>query len=138
LAGISNHSCLPIVLEVRKNGHRSVNIDNEVSASASEIGVLEDLTMTSATSDNGIVLRRVRGGVVMEAEEDEPGAENNLSWSALLRFTEHGSLHPNTLGNAFQPTERTSPLELLLLGSSRHVDFVATVYRRSKSRHRTL
>jgi hypothetical protein len=110
LAGISNHSCLPIVLEVRKNGHRSVNIDSEVSASASEIGVLEDLTMTSATSDNGIVLRRVRGGVVMEVEEDEPGAENSLAWSALLQLRGDESLHPDTFGNTFQPTERASPL----------------------------
>lgn len=78
MAGISNHSCLPIVLEVRKNGHRSVNIDNEVSASASDIGVLEDLTMTSATSANGMVLRRVRGGVVIDVDDDEPGAENSL------------------------------------------------------------
>ena len=52
-------------------------IDNEVSASAREIGVLEDLTITSATSANGIALRRVRGGVVSE-DEDEPGAENSL------------------------------------------------------------
>ena len=77
MAGISSHSCLPTVLEVRKNGHRSVIIDNEVSASAREIGVLEDLTITSATSANGIALRRVRGGVVSE-DEDEPGAANSL------------------------------------------------------------
>ena len=62
---------------MRKNGHRSVIIDSEVSASARDIGVLEDLTMTSATSANGIALRRVRGGVVRE-DEDEPGAENSL------------------------------------------------------------
>jgi hypothetical protein len=54
-----------------------VIIDSEVSASAREIGVLEDLTITSATSANGIALRRVRGGVVRE-DEDEPGAENSL------------------------------------------------------------
>jgi hypothetical protein len=54
-------------------------MDREVSASASEMGVLEDLIITSATSANGIVLRRVRGGVVMEAEEDEPAEENSLS-----------------------------------------------------------
>lgn len=77
MAGISSHSCLPTVLEVRKNGHRSVIIDKEVSASAREIGVLDDLTITSATSANGIALRRVRGGVVRE-DEDEPGAENSL------------------------------------------------------------
>jgi hypothetical protein len=58
-----------------------VIIDSEVSASAREIGVLEDLTITSATSANGIALRRVRGGVVRD-DEDEPGAENSL----IIRF----------------------------------------------------
>jgi hypothetical protein len=71
-------------LEVRKNGQRSVIIDRDVSASAREIGVLDDLTITSATSANGIALRRVRGGVVRE-DEDAPGAENSLIVSFVWR-----------------------------------------------------
>jgi hypothetical protein len=111
-------------------------MDKEVSASANEIGVLEDLTITSATSDKGIALRRVRGGVVRE-DDDEPGAENSLLVSLIRHGAGQNSLHPYTFSNTLEPTQSTPSLELLLLSSSRHVDFVATIDCRSEGGHRT-
>jgi hypothetical protein len=72
-----------------------VIIVRDVSASAREIGVLEDLTITSATSAKGIALRRVRGGVVRD-DEDEAGAENSLivSVSLMLGGYRLTSRHP--------------------------------------------
>jgi hypothetical protein len=54
-----------------------VNIWSEVWASAVEMGVLDDLTMTSAASDIGIALRRPRGGVGSVLGPGD-GAENIL------------------------------------------------------------
>ena len=110
-------------------------IDNDVSASANEIGVLDDLTITSATSDRGIALRRVRGGVVRE-DEVGPGAENSLVVS-LAGDENIRSLHPYPFGDTLQPTECAPSLELFLLSRSRHVDFITTIDSRAQSRHRT-
>jgi hypothetical protein len=76
--GISIHSCLATVLRVRKNGQSLVNIWSEVWASAVEMGVLDDLTITSAASDIGIALRRPRGGVGSVLGPGD-GAENILA-----------------------------------------------------------
>jgi hypothetical protein len=111
---------------------------SDVSASAREIGVLEDLTITSATSARGIVRRRVRGGVVSDVVE-VPAAENILDMSTRSDDFHHEEMysHPDTFRYAFQPAERTPPLELLLLSSSRHVDLESSIDRSPKSRQRT-
>lgn len=75
--GISSQSCRPIVLLVRKNGQSSVSIWRDVWASAVEMGVLELLTITSATSNIGMAFLRPRGGVGRVLGPGE-GAENIL------------------------------------------------------------
>lgn len=76
--GISSQSCRPIVLLVRKNGQSSVSIWRDVWASAVEMGVLELLTITSATSNIGMAFLRPRGGVGRVLGPGE-GAENILA-----------------------------------------------------------
>lgn len=87
--GISSHSCRPIVLLVRKNGQSSVSIWRDVWASAVDMGVLELLTITSATSDMGIAFLRPRGGVGRVLGPGE-GAENILD--GVSNNQGHGSI----------------------------------------------
>jgi hypothetical protein len=71
-----------------------------------EMGVLELLTTTSITSETGNARRFVRG--------DDPGLasdpvllgdnEKNLVPSAPCLLIETEDLHPNSLGNTFEPT----------------------------------
>jgi hypothetical protein len=129
--GISSHSCLPTTLVVRKNGHSSVNIPRDVSASEREIGVSDDLTITSATSESGIVRRRALGGVVSELEE-VLAAENILQVRHVIMQTGRAeNSHPNTLGDTLEPAQSTATLELFLLSGSRHVEPEPILHRRA-------
>jgi hypothetical protein len=80
----------------------------------------------------------VRGGVVSDVVE-VPAAENILDMSTRSDDFHHEEMysHPDTFRYAFQPAERTPPLELLLLSSSRHVDLESSIDRSPKSRQRT-
>lgn len=74
-AGISTYSARPTVLVTRKKGQIWTSIRRDASASACEMGILDDLTIISTTSSRRIVLRRALPGGVSEMEPEDEGVE---------------------------------------------------------------
>lgn len=73
--GISSQASPAMVSSLRKNGHNFASIERDSFASAEEIGIGDDLTITVATSEVGNVRRFRAVGV---AEEPAVGVEKSL------------------------------------------------------------
>ena len=79
--GISNHSSPSTLNVLIKNGQSFASMFTDSTASASEMGTGDDLTIAAEISDNGSARRFREDGV---AVVEPTGAENNLRESDKL------------------------------------------------------
>lgn len=124
--GIWMYSTFETTFFERKAGNLSVSMLIDFSASACEMGVLEDLTTVSTQSSIRIAFRRGRGGgdgMPAEPEgevDDERGGANILAVRCQRRSRAERKRiwdvdsHPDGLSDTRQPAERGAMLQSFL------------------------